>query len=239
MREILEKARANLDLLRKNQYPGRGIIVGMDETAKFLVQIYWIMGRSSNSRNRVFKYDDSGRVWTEAANPKNVEDPSLIFYNAMLEEPPSLLYVVSNGVQTDKIMDLGFGEAMSRFEYESDAPNYTPRISAVSYSTNILMSTIWKPSAGCACTTYQLKASQGIGYCLTTYQGLGEPLPSFTDEPYPLPLRGNIDDISQEYWKTLNEENKISLAVKFIPIYIGRKSTVKIINKYVQVNAGA
>jgi IMP cyclohydrolase len=252
------KAKVNLEALRINPYPGRGIIVGMDETGENLVQVYWIMGRSDNSRNRVFQSDDTGKVWTEAADPSAVEDPSLIIYTAMLEHKNGLC-AVSNGLQTDAIIfstkwnDLtkGFHEIMHSYKYEPDSPNFTPRISAIcrtvirtsmiskmlSFPPYAEMAILKKSPRGKECDRFFYSIEdfiKGVGLCMTTYEGPGDPLPSFDRYPYPLPLGGNIDDILQGYWKTLDKENKVSLAVKFIPLN-GDQTTVKTINKNSQV----
>src|SRR3989344_9010106 len=131
--ELLKlEAETNLFALSRNPYPGRGIITGLDETGEYLVQVYWIMGRSENSRNRVFGCDDGGRLFTEPVDPSKVKDPKLIIYNAMRESAE--YYVVSNGDQTDTVIDstyADFSGALMELEYEPDAPNFTPRISGL------------------------------------------------------------------------------------------------------------
>jgi hypothetical protein len=244
----------NFEALRGNPYPGRGIVVGLDETGKFLVQLYWIMGRSPNSRNRVFSHDGNGRVFTEAADPAKVEDPSLIIYNAMREvthKGENHLSVVSNGAQTDAIIENSFclktdtlRANIKQWTYEPDAPNFTPRITTASmwmkYATrevpffqiSILRKSWW--SKACDRHLYEIDGvGSGFGYCVTTYLRDGHPLPAFQGEPFPLPLRGDIRLIADEYWEALNPDNKVSLAVKFIP----KKgpSDVVIINKYARI----
>ena len=232
------KAERNLEKLAKNQYPGRGIIVGLDETGENMVQVYWIMGRSPNSRNRVFSHDGEGCVFTEAADKSQVKDPSLIIYNAMREvsfDGKNYLSVVSNGVQTDTIMDRPQGlrrdhlpANMKLWMYEPDAPNFTPRITATStwmkyqnreaplFQISILRKSTW--SDACDRHLYEIDGiGFGFGYCVTTYMSDGNPLPSFRGEPYLLPLIGDAKEVANTYWESLNVDNLVSLAVKFIP----------------------
>lgn len=254
--ELNREAGINRGILANNPYPGRGIIVGLDETGNNLVQVYWIMGRSPNSRNRVFGYDEKeGRLFTEAADPSQVKDPSLIIYNAMREksfEGKSYLSIVSNGAQTDTVMDCPSGRRindlpvnMSSWVYEPDAPNFTPRITAVSmwmkytsreaplFQISILRKSIW--SDACDRHLYEFDGvGPGFGYCVTTYSFMsycnGGPLPSFHGEPYLLPLHGDSDLIADIYWDMLDSDNRVSLAVKLIP----RRgpSHIAIINKF-------
>lgn len=243
---MLKQVQENLEALISNSYPGRGIVIGMDETGKNLVQIYWIMGRSKNSRNRVFEADiEIGKLWTKAANPSEVADPSLIIYTAMLEQ--NGLYAVSNGSHTDPIIEdrgnrtgpASFRRTMLQHNYEPDPPNFTPRISAIcSLDYGVLpyaeMSIIRKSSRGKDPDHSFFRITEfqpGIGFCITTYDGPGDPLPAFSKVPYPLPIAGNILGVSHHFWNILNEENKISLGVKFINIETG-KSEVGFINKY-------
>lgn len=239
------QAQANFFNLSQNPYPGRGIVAGLDETGQYMVQVYWIMGRSENSRNRVFKADDeTGRLFTEAADPSKVKDPSLIIYNAMLEAPP--FYVVSNGDQTDTVIgELNRGpffleSALCGREYEPDAPNFTQRITAVGkldsrLGQRIMMSILRKSRFGDRCDqhTYELHSGPGFGFCVTTYSGDGDPLPPFRGDPLLMPLVGGAEDIARTYWDALNEANRVSLAVKWIEIGNGR-SDIYIINEYTQ-----
>lgn len=249
MNQSLEKlklvADANLFNLSENPYPGRGIVVGLDETGQNLVQVYWIMGRSENSRNRVFK-SEGGRLFTEAADPSKVKDPSLIIYNAMRETryKDVLAHVVSNGAQTDAVADgfangMGMSQVLSRFSYEPDVPNFTPRITAVcgwhNDASSVAMSMIRKSPWNAACDqlSYAINGfGPGFGLCFTTYSGDGDPLPAFQGEPYLVPLNGNMYQIALEYWKALNAENRVSLAVKFIPKE--GDSSIVIKNKFVK-----
>lgn len=239
-------AQRNFLALSLNPYLGRGIVAGLDETDEHIVQVYLLTGRSENSRNRVLMADDkTGQLFTEAADPSKMKDPSLIIYNAMLEKPP--FYVVSNGDQTDTVMKslehqgLFFLEhALYRREYEPDKPNFTQRITAVSEISRdgprTYMSILSKSVFGDECDerTYVLHPGPGFGYCITTYSGDGDPLPPFCDNPLSMPLVGGIGDIAQAYWAALNPENRVSLAVKFISIFNGR-SDIHIINQYAQV----
>ena len=238
-------AKANLFNLGGNPYPGRAIVAGLDETGANLVQVYWIMGRSENSRNRIFSCEN-GRLFTEAADLSKVKDPSLIIYNAMREAeylPGAVAYIASNGDQTDTAVNFirephGFHEAMNRRQYEPDAPNFTPRITALSWwqykgnagaQMSILRKSPW--SDACDRHLYEFHGiGRGFGYCLTTYSGGGDPLPAFQGEPYLLPLLGNARLIAENFWDTLDPDNRVSLAVKFIPKNGPSETVIK--NKY-------
>lgn len=245
-KQLVAEAAKNLEALRANSYPGCGIVVGLDDTGNLLVQVYWIMGGSENS---VFDYDEkTGRLYTEAADPSKVKDPALI-YNAMKEEQQSneKVSVVSNGHQTDGVakeffyVDGGLYRTMRRnWGYEPDAPNFTPRITAVSYwsglykapraKMSILRKSPWNEE--CDQCHYDLDyLGQGFGHCITTYSGDGDPLPSFRGEPVLMPLNGDAWGIADTFWEALNPDNRVSLAVKMIPQY-GPSHTF-IINKLV------
>jgi len=225
--ELKFQAKNNLLALKQNPYPGRGIIVGMDETGKYLIQVYWIMGRSENSRNRVFVIEKNGVLKTSPFDPTKVKDPSLIIYTAMAQAHKH--YAVSNGHQTLDALSIqeGLDSSLEMWRYEPDSPNYTPRISAllelrISGPQIAELSLLKKSpfSDECDRYLYKLAISQpGLGYCITTYNGDGDPLPSFTGDPYLLPLAGGIEDIAQTFWDSLNKDNKVSLAVKFIEIH--------------------
>jgi hypothetical protein len=234
----------NLAALRNNPYPGRGIIVGLDETGQYIIQAYWIMGRSENSRNRFFITDeDYGRVKTAIIDLTKVKDTSLIVYTAMAEA--HLKYVVSNGHQTLPVLNGKPGSDLNKlllpWSYEPDNPNFTPRITAmidlhceddVIAEFGILSKS--SLSEKCERSIYNMPLKQpGLGYCVTTYSGDGDPLPPFEDAPYLMPLYGNISDITKILWHALNEDNKISLAVKFIDTKTGT-SHIQITNKYSQ-----
>lgn len=239
--ELMVNAKYFFELLKSTPYPGRGVMAGWDKTGRFYVLISWITGRGKDSRNRVYEKDDStGKVWIEAADPNKLTDKTNRFYTPMLEVPP-LGFVASNGEQTDVIVEQGLSQAQCAFAYERDSLN-TPRISALIFIPKIVMAIIRKSRYGCERADYTFeKILPGMGYCLTTYTGNDNPPTAFDKEPYPLPLEGDIDTILETYWKALNEENRVSLAVKFIPIYgdNGGKSMVKIINKYPRVEAKA
>jgi hypothetical protein len=225
--DLKSLAERNLaERLGANPYPGRGLVLGLDDQAHYLIQVYWIMGRSENSRNRVFATDGK-RVWTEPADPAKVKDPSLIIYNAMREVPGGAL-VVSNGDQTDTICDaLEAGgtleEALAKRDYEPDAPNFTPRISGVYDLRRIpfaaILSLLRRGAFGDATDRFLWRYEEmepGYGYCITTYMGDGDPLPAFAGEPFIVPLVGDMGAIACEFWSTLNDANKVALCVKAI-----------------------
>jgi hypothetical protein len=212
--------------LATNPYPGRGLVLGRAESGASWLQIYWIMGRSENSRNRVF-VADGGELRTEVADPARVADPSLIIYEAMLELPGA--YLVSNGDQTRTafdVMEAGgrFEDALEMREREPDAPNYTPRISGLidlrlsepSVALSILKASAADPSLTDRTTFRPAAPPPGFGLGLTTYQGDGNPLPSFGGEPLWLPLAGSQEAIADAYWGALDRENRVALAVKEI-----------------------
>ncbi len=248
MEEIMEidqstEAAKNLKRLFENPYPGRGIVIGRDESGN-LVQIYWIMGRSANSRNRIFSAVGP-RIFTEPADPAKAGDTSLIIYNAM--DYIFGQHVVSNGKQTDQIIAeinghdnfSRFAQGLSTHIYEPDKPNYTPRISAIitaeaGKKPGFHMSVLRKSNADESCErlfySYE-DIPAGFGRMVTTYTGDGNPLPSFIGEPILVPLQGDIEEIKTAYWFALNEENRVSLAVKLINPETCT-SKVLIINKY-------
>lgn len=226
--------------IAQNAYPGRGIILGRS-AANHWVQVYWIMGRSENSRNRVFE-EKEGLLQTKAAHPAKVADPSLLIYNAMREAKG--VFIVTNGVQTDAIaqgFEQGstFEEALSSQVHEPDAPNFTPRISGyldLRQNQARVMLSIIKASpfdtehSEHSYFHYQTIAP-GYGYAITTYQQDGNPLPSFEGSPFLVPLKGEASQIAQTYWEALNEANKIALAVKNIDSQTQDSETM-ILNKY-------
>jgi len=241
-KEMKKEAERNLLWnLIKNSYPGRGIVVGLDETGEYMIQIYWIMGRSEGSRNRVLSCDD-GRVFTEAADPSKMKDPSLLIYNAMRESGTQ--YVVSNGVQTDDIVRAGpanFAAALYEYAYESDVPICTPRISATAWwssqgqprvNMSILRRSRW--DLQCDRNFYEIRGfGAGFGFCMTTYASDGNPPPPFRGEPYLVPLPGKFCQIADMYWESLDTKNRVALAVKFA----SQKgcSEIAIINEYEKV----
>lgn len=226
--------------LSQNAYPGRGIIVGKSEDGKHAVCAYFIMGRSSNSRNRVFVEEGTG-IRTEAYDPSKLEDPSLIIY-----APVRVLgnkTIVTNGDQTDTVYELmnqqlTFEQALRTREFEPDAPNYTPRISGIiktgsdgfNYALSILKAANGNP-ASCQRFTFSYKNPiAGEGHFIHTYQGDGNPLPSFEGEPKLVAITGSIDEFCDKLWTSLNEENKVSLFVRYIDL---ENKTIKtrIVNK--------
>lgn len=235
-------AEANFNALKANPYPGRGLILGRDKSGKYRVQVYWIMGRSDNSRSRVFSCQ-GGRVFTEPRDPTKVKDPSLIIYNAMGELEGS--FVVSNGDQTDTALTNLIGctslyEALVSREYEPDRPNYTPRITGLlTRNGQVELGIIKKSPVSIRCDRIFFSygdVPSGFGYCLTTYAGDGDPLPAFQGEPLLLPINGNTPvAVGGIFWSMLNEENRVSLAVKFIDE--AGTSKVSLINKYEKVTS--
>ncbi len=223
-----EHAQENLQRhLAQNPYPGRGLIVGRAATDTAWVQVYWIMGRSANSRNRRFVVEGT-TLRTEPVDHSLIQDPSLIIYEAMLEGDG--IYLVSNGDQTRTIwhaLHVGgtFEGALLTREREPDAPHYTPRISAMldlraqtaQIALNILKANQANPALTDHTTWRPALPPVGLGYCLTTYMGDGTPLPAFVGDPLLMPLPGSPVEIMECYWQALNVENRISLAVKWIP----------------------
>lgn len=207
--------------LSSNAYPGRGIIIGKSDDGLSAVTAYFIMGRSENSRNRVFTRDGSG-LRTEAFDPSKLTDPHLIIYAPVRVLDNKL--IVTNGDQTDTIYDLmakakTFEQALMTREFEDDAPNYTPRISGIlnfenedfNYQMSILKSSNGNPDS---CHRYTFSYSnpiKGEAHFIHTYMGDGNPLPSFEGEPKLIGISGNIDEFTEMLWNNLNEENKVSL----------------------------
>ncbi len=226
--------------LSGNSYPGRGIVIGKSADGKYAVTAYFIMGRSVNSRNRIFVEDGTG-IRTQAFDPSKLEDPSLIIY-----APVRVLgnkTIVTNGDQTDTIYELmdrqqTFEQALRTREFEPDGPNYTPRISGIMHlengGYNYAMSILKSNNGDSACCNRFTFAYEnplaGEGRFIHTYMGDGNPLPSFEGEPKLVGVEGDIDSFTQMIWENLNEENKVSLFVRFIEIESGKYET-RIINK--------
>lgn len=221
-------------LLETNAYPGRGIILGRSADDKYAVAAYFIMGRSANSRNRVFTETEDG-IKTEAFDPAAMEDPSLIIYHPVRELNGQL--IVTNGDQTDTIRDgLAGGKTMSEAlksrEFEPDQPNYTPRISGVihadgSYEMSILKSLYGDPSCCCRYTFDYDKPKAGLAHFIHTYVGDGNPLPSFAGEPEDVAIDSpDPQALAQLLWKSLNEDNKVSLYVCYTELSTGKRSVV-------------
>ena len=218
---VREMAVVNLrERLAGNSYPGRGIVLGRNQEGDW-VQVYWIMGRSANSRNRVF-VDEEDLLRTTAADPGQVDDPSLIIYNAM--RICGRRYIVTNGAQTDAVYE-GFvaqrslAESLGGWRHEPDAPNFTPRISGyIDLDTDEAWLSIIKTSPFGSGQSerhfFRFDCIEpGYGYTITTYDTDGDPLPSFSGLPYLLPLD---DDPGPDLWEALDEENRIALAVRRI-----------------------
>lgn len=229
------------DELKSNSYPGRGIVIGKSADGKSAVAAYFIMGRSVNSRNRVFTETEDG-IKTEAADPSKLSDPHLIIYS-----PVRVLgnkTIVTNGDQTDTIYELmdkqqTFEQSLRTREYEDDAPNYTPRISGImhvengayNYAMSILKSADGNPGC-CERFTYTYtNPLDGVGHFIHTYMGNGNPLPSFEGEPKKVEIPNDIEKFTDKLWEALNEDNKVSLFVRYIDIASG-KAVSKIVNKY-------
>lgn len=226
--------------LRENAYPGRGIILGKSPDGKKAVAAYFIMGRSENSRNRIFVEDGEG-IRTQAFDPAKLTDPSLIIY-----APVRVLgnkTIVTNGDQTDTIYEgmdrqMTFEQSLRSREFEPDAPNYTPRISGImhiengtyNYAMSILKSNDGRPEGCCRYTFAYEKPAAGEGHFIHTYQCDGNPLPSFEGEPKRIAVENEIDAFTGLLWNSLNEENKVSLFVRYIDIASGSYET-RIVNK--------
>ena len=226
-------------LLRGNPYPGRGILLGRSADGQSAVAAYFIMGRSENSRNRVFVETEDG-IRTQAHDPAKMTDPSLIIYHPVRQIGRGL--IVTNGDQTDTIRDYllqgrTFQEALRSREFEPDGPNYTPRISGLlspdgSFQLSILKSADGDPA--CCCRYFYLYDAPlpGEGRFLHTYQGDGGPLPSFQGEPVRVALDAPTpEDLAAELWEALHPENKVSLFVRYVRLADGSCSQV-IRNKF-------
>ena len=226
--DLLAEAKAQLAAhLEQNPYPGRGIVCGQEQGGRALIQVYWIMGRSPNSQNRIF-VAEGGVLRTEPHDPGAILDPSLILYEAMLELPG--IYLVSNGDQTRTLLEvLGAGgtfeAALATREREPDAPNYTPRISGMfdlrgdrpELALSILRASPADPEQTDRVTFRPALPPPGFGLCLTTYEGDGDPLPPFRGDPRWMPLGGSAEQILGRYWQALDASHRVALAVKRIP----------------------
>ena len=231
--------------LQNNAYPGRGIVIGKTADSRFAVAAYFIMGRSANSRNRIFVQDAEGNVETRPFDESKVEDPSLIIYTAVQKNGNKL--IVTNGDQTTTIHEFlnkgkTFEEALDTRDFEPDAPNLTPRISGMltfadgdfSYKMSILKS---GDAEGTYCNRFTFnysKATPGVGHFLHTYGSDGNPLPTFTGEPERISLKSfqyDIDRSTTEIWNSLNPDNRISLFVRYINLETCVETT-SIVNKY-------
>lgn len=227
------------ELIKDNSYVGRGIVIGTTEDGTKAVAAYFIMGRSENSRNRVFT-ENSGEIKTEPFDVSKVEDPSLIIYNAVRKLGDSL--IVTNGDQTDTIYDLmsegkSFKESLETREFEPDAPNLTPRISGIlnfknggfSYEMSILKS-IDPEGSDCCRYTFSYPSKAGLGHFIHTYVCDGNPIPTFQGEPERVEIPNSIDEFTETLWNNLNADNKISLYVRYTNLKTGEFEQ-RLINK--------
>lgn len=225
--------------LAGNSYPGRGIVIGQSADGKNAVIAYFIMGRSVNSRNRVFVEEGAG-IRTQAHDPAKLSDPSLVIY-----APVRVLgedTIVTNGDQTDTIYDFlkegkTFEEALRTRTFEPDGPNYTPRISGIvergegsfTYKLSILKSCGGDPDFAQR-FFFEYAPKAGLGHFIHTYKQDGDPIPSYEGEPTPVSIEGDIDAFTASLWQHLNEDNKVSLFTRFINLETGKAET-RIVNK--------
>ena len=233
-------------LLSENSYPGRGIVVGKSADGKNAMIAYFIMGRSANSRNRIFERFDGG-MRTKAFDESKLEDPSLIIYNPYLSALGGHIDIITNGDQTNTVYDyinehgedgFSFEKSLHTREFEPDAPNFTPRISGIlyyspaeafHYKLSILKSNNGDPSA-CQRYFYSYNPINGLGHFIHTYKCDGNPIPSFYGEPEEVELPNTAEELADLIWKNLNEENKVSLFVRSVPLNGGEPTEI-IINK--------
>jgi len=228
-----------LDLLRNNPYPGRGIVLGKSADGKQAVAVYFIMGRSENSRNRIFTPTEDG-IRTEARDPSKMTDPSLIIYHPVRKVGNEL--IVTNGDQTDTARDYilegrTFAEALKSRTFEPDGPNWTPRISGLlspggSFQLSILKSAEGNPDCCCRYFYDYDAPLPGEGRFIHTYMGDGNPLPSFAGDPERVALEAETpEELADQVWEALNPENKVSLFVRFVELSGGSHRDV-IRNRY-------
>ena len=227
------------ELLDGNTYPGRGLIIGKTPDGKRSVAAYFIMGRSANSRNRIFT-EKNGAVFTEPFDASKVEDPSLIIYAALRKYRNNL--IVTNGDQTDTIYNglangKTFIKALESREFEPDAPNYTPRISGMltfengdfSYQMSILKS-VDAEGSDCARYGFDYPSKAGLGHFIHTYVCDGNPIPTFQGEPERVATDDDIDVFTEKLWNALDENNKISLYVRYTDLATGKEDN-RLVNK--------
>ena len=227
------------DRIDGNPYVGRGIVIGKSSDGKKAATAYFIMGRSANSRNRVFTVKN-GEVFTEPFDASKVEDPSLIIYAALRKFENKL--IVTNGDQTDTVYDgivpgKSFSESLESREFEPDAPNFTPRISGMltfgendfKYEMSILKS-LDENGSDCARYTFSYPSKAGLGHFIHTYVTDGNPIPTFQGEPERVAIPDSIDEFADEIWNYLDENNKISLYVRYTDLTDGSYEE-KLINK--------
>ncbi len=238
MNQFIKK---NIEKLKRSEYPGRGIIIGMSPDEKYAVQVYWIMGRSKNSQNRVFKKENNF-LKNEVYDTSKVVDKSLIIYYSMKNIKDT--HIVTNGDQTETIYkhlqnNDSFEKALNKRSFEPDEPNYTPRISGIinplksesKYKLSIIKSLNNNPEV---CVRNYFNYSDyipGIGHCITTYKDNGSPLPSYKGEPIEVPIYDDIAKTIDFYWDVLNENFRISIAAKYINLK-SNDFTIEIKNKH-------
>ncbi len=223
------------ELIKDNEYVGRGIVIGKTADGKKAATAYFIMGRSENSRNRIFK-EEGEDITIYPFDESKVEDPSLIIYHPIRKTGNKL--IVTNGDQTDTIYDFvtagkSFKEALETRQFEPDAPNFTPRISGMItfdandfvYSMSILKSMNAEGSE-CARYTFDYKPLKGLGHFIHTYECNGNPIPTFQGEPERVEIPDDIDEFAENLWNNLNEDNKISLYVRYIDLNDGSVQSV-------------
>ncbi|MDA0709203.1 MAG: inosine monophosphate cyclohydrolase [bacterium] len=233
------QTQAGMNRLKKSSYPGRGIAIGLTPGGRHFVQVYWIMGRSPSSRNRVF-VQEGNFVKTDTVDKTQKVDPLTLYY------PVKVLgtsHIVSNGDQTDTLLDTikvggSFESALMTRTFEPDAPNFTPRISGIvdlSDEVAYRLSVLKTVSGEGACTrqffTYD-RAIPGAAHCVTTYVDDGNPLPSFEGEPFAVPVWDGLRETADAYWQLLNPENRVSMLIKFIDRDSGRSESI-LVNKFV------
>ena len=228
------------ELLKDNPYPGRGIVIGKTPDGTSAMIAYFIMGRSENSRNRIF-VEKNGEIFTEPYDAAKVQDPSLIIYAAIRSFENYL--VVTNGNQTDTVLEglqagKSFSEALASREFEPDSPNFTPRISGMltfgeddfTYQMSILKSADAEGSA-CNRFTYSYAPKNGLGHFIHTYVCDGNPIPTFQGEPERIAVCDDIGEMTERIWNALNEQNKISLYVRYIDLKTGDTED-RLVNKH-------
>ena len=228
------------ELLSTNPYPGRGIVIGKSADGKYAAVAYFIMGRSVNSRNRIFETTEDG-IRTKAYDESKLADPSLIIYHPVRKLPGKL--IVTNGDQTDTVRDgllegKSFSDSLKTRCFEPDGPNWTPRISGMlnfaegdfDYNMSILKSADAEGSA-CNRYTFDFASLAGVGHFLHTYVTDGNPIPTFMGEPERVAIGNDFDAFTDQIWESLNEDNKISLYTNWIDLATGEEK-VRIINKH-------
>lgn len=236
-------------LLSENSYPGRGIIIGKSADGKQAMIAYFIMGRSENSRNRIFERFDGG-MRTKAFDESKLTDPSLIIYNPYLSAKGGNVDIITNGDQTNTVYDFivkddanihAFEDALNTREFEPDSPNFTPRISGIcyycfpratfTYALSILKSADGDPDV-CYRNFYNYGAIAGKGHFIHTYEHDGNPIPSFKGEPTAVELPNTAEELASLVWENLNADNKVSLFVRTVCLECGKEKEI-IINKNV------